>query len=130
MIDPPRPEVYDAIEKCRRANIKIIIVTGDHKITARAIGEELGILGLSDKIIDGTELDLMTEEELETQIEDIRIFARVSPSNKVSIVEALKKNQHIVAMTGDGINDAPSLKESRYRYSYGYRRNRCEQRIK
>lgn len=112
MIDPPRPEVYDAIEKCRRANIKIIMVTGDHKLTARAIGEELGILGPKDKIIDGAELDLMTKEELEKQIEYIRIFARVSPSNKVGIVEALKKNQHIVAMTGDGINDAPSLKKA------------------
>ncbi|MDP3012567.1 MAG: cation-translocating P-type ATPase, partial [Candidatus Hydromicrobium sp.] len=112
MIDPPRPEVYDAIEKCRRANIKIIMVTGDHKITARAIGEELGILGPADKIIDGAELDLMTKEELEKQIEYIRIFARVSPSNKVGIVEALKKNHHIVAMTGDGINDAPSLKKA------------------
>ena len=112
MIDPPRPEVYDAIEKCRRANIKIIMVTGDHKITARAVGEELGIFGPADKIIDGAELDLMTKEELEQQIEDIRIFARVSPSNKVDIVEALKKNQHIVAMTGDGINDAPSLKKA------------------
>ena len=112
MIDPPRPEVYDAIEKCKRANIKIIMVTGDHKLTARAIGEELGILGSKDKIIDGTEFDLMTKEELEKQIEHIRIFARVSPSNKVGIVEALKKNQHIVAMTGDGINDAPSLKKA------------------
>jgi len=112
MIDPPRPEVYDAIEKCRRANIKIIMVTGDHKITARAVGEELGIFGPADKIIDGPELDLMTKEELEEQIEDIRIFARVSPSNKVDIVEALKKKQHIVAMTGDGINDAPSLKKA------------------
>ncbi|MBU4313974.1 MAG: cation-translocating P-type ATPase [Actinobacteria bacterium] len=112
MIDPPRPEVYDAIEKCKRANIKIIMVTGDHKLTARAIGEELGILGPADKIIDGAELDLMTKEELEKQIEYIRIFARVSPSNKVDIVEALKKNHHIVAMTGDGINDAPSLKKA------------------
>ena len=112
MIDPPRPEVYDAIEKCRRANIKIIMVTGDHKLTARAIGEELGILGPKDKIIAGAELDLMTKEELEKQIEYIRIFARVSPSNKVDIVKALKKNHHIVAMTGDGINDAPSLKKA------------------
>ena len=112
MIDPPRPEVYDAIEKCKKANIKIIVVTGDYKITAKAIGEELGILEPSDRIIDGIELDSMTEKELEEQIEDIRIFARVSPSNKVRIVDALKKNQHIVAMTGDGINDAPSLKKA------------------
>ncbi len=112
MIDPPRPEVYDAIEKCKKANIKIIMVTGDHKITAKAIGEELGILGPADKIIDGAEFGAMTREELENQIEDIRIFARVSPANKVDIVEALKKNRHIVAMTGDGINDAPSLKKA------------------
>jgi len=112
MIDPPRPEVYEAIEKCKKANIKIIMVTGDHKITARAIGEELGILGPNDKVIDSVELDQMTEQELENRIEDIRIFARVSPANKVNIIEALKKNRHIVAMTGDGINDAPSLKRA------------------
>jgi P-type Ca2+ transporter type 2C len=112
MIDPPRPEVYDAIEKCKRANIKIVMVTGDHKITARAIGEELGILRGNDKIIDGSEFDLLSKDELESQIEHIRIFARVSPSNKVDIVEALKKKNHIVAMTGDGINDAPSLKKA------------------
>ncbi len=112
MIDPPRPEVYDAIEKCKRANIKIVMVTGDHKITARAIGEELNILGSNDKIVDGAEFDQLSKEDLENQIEDIRIFARVSPSNKVEIVEALKKKNHIVAMTGDGINDAPSLKKA------------------
>lgn len=112
MIDPPRVEVYDAIKKCKQANIRIIMVTGDHKITARAIGEELGILEPGDKIIEGTEFDMLTGEELESQIEDIRIFARVSPSHKVDIVEALKKKHHIVAMTGDGINDAPSLKKA------------------
>ncbi|MBN2072430.1 MAG: cation-translocating P-type ATPase [Actinobacteria bacterium] len=112
MIDPPRPEVYDAIKKTRQANIRVIMVTGDHKITAAAIGSELGLLGPDDKIIDGIELDHMTPEELEREIENISIFARVSPSNKVDIVDALKKNQHIVAMTGDGINDAPSLKKA------------------
>ena len=119
MIDPPRPEVYDAIEKCRKANIKIIMVTGDHKITARAIGEELGILGPADKIIDGIEFDMMGKHELEKQIENIKIFARVSPANKVDIVGALKKNNHIVAMTGDGINDAPSLKKADIGVSMG-----------
>ena len=112
MIDPPRPEVYDAIEKCRKANIKVIMVTGDHRLTARAIGEELGILSAKDKIIDGEQFDILTKKELQDQIEDIKIFARVSPSNKVDIVDALKKNNHIVAMTGDGINDAPSLKKA------------------
>ena len=112
MIDPPRPEVYDAIAKCKKANIKVIMVTGDHKITATAIGTELGLLEYGGRVIDGMEFDSMTEAELEEQIEDIRIFARVSPSNKVDIVDALKKKQHIVAMTGDGINDAPSLKKA------------------
>ncbi len=112
MIDPPRPEVYDAIAKCKKANIKVIMVTGDHKITATAIGTELGLLDLGGRVIDGMEFDSMTEAELEEQIEDIKIFARVSPSNKVDIVDALKKKQHIVAMTGDGINDAPSLKKA------------------
>ena len=112
MIDPPRPEVYDAIEKCKKANIKVIMVTGDHKLTATAIGAELGLMEYGGSIIDGLEFDNMTESELEEQIENIRIFARVSPSNKVAIVNALKKKMHIVAMTGDGINDAPSLKRA------------------
>ncbi|MBC8388009.1 MAG: cation-translocating P-type ATPase [Actinobacteria bacterium] len=112
MIDPPRPEVYDAIKRCRKANIKVIMVTGDHKLTAKAIGEELDILDTGDKIIDGEEFAALTKEELEEQIENIKIFARVSPSNKVDIINALKKNNHIVAMTGDGINDAPSLKKA------------------
>lgn len=112
MIDPPRAEVYAAIEKCRKANIKVIMVTGDHFLTAKAIGEELQILKPGEKIIEGAALDKMTPEELEKEIENISIFARVSPTNKVDIVEALKKNHHIVAMTGDGINDAPSLKRA------------------
>lgn len=112
MIDPPRPEVYDAIEKCRKANIEVIMVTGDHKLTAEAIGKELGILGENGKTIDGEQFDALTKEQLEKQIGDIKIFARVSPSNKVDIINALKKNNHIVAMTGDGINDAPSLKKA------------------
>ena len=112
MIDPPRPEVYDAIAKCKKANIKVTMVTGDHRITATAIGAELSLLDFGGRVIDGMEFDDMTESELEEQVEDIRIFARVSPSNKVDIVDALKKKQHIVAMTGDGINDAPSLKKA------------------
>lgn len=113
MIDPPRPEVYEAISKAKMANIKVIMVTGDHKLTATAIGKELKILNSQqDKILEGQELDSLTPGELEEQIEDIRIFARVSPTNKVQIVEALKKKSHIVAMTGDGINDAPSLKKA------------------
>ncbi len=112
MIDPPRPEVYDAVAKCKAADINIIMVTGDHKLTAKAIGEELGILKPNDRILDEEELNLLSEEELQNQIENIKVFARVSPEHKVAIVDALKKNDHIVAMTGDGINDAPSLKKA------------------
>ena len=112
MIDPPRPEVYDAVEKCKKANINIIMVTGDHKLTAKAIGEELGILGSGDIIIDEEEFNNLSKEELQSQIEKIKVFARVSPEHKVEIIDALKKNDHIVAMTGDGINDAPSLKKA------------------
>jgi Ca2+-transporting ATPase len=112
MIDPPRPEVYDAVKKCKKANINIIMVTGDHKLTAKAIGEELRILGSGDIIIDEEEFNNLTKEELQSQIEKIKVFARVSPEHKVEIVNALKKNDHIVAMTGDGINDAPSLKKA------------------
>ncbi|MBE3094483.1 MAG: cation-translocating P-type ATPase, partial [Actinobacteria bacterium] len=112
MIDPPRPEVYDAVAKCKAADINIIMVTGDHKLTAKAIGEELGILRPNDRILDEEELNLLSEEELQNQIENIKVFARVSPEHKVAIVDALKKNDHIVAMTGDGINDAPSLKRA------------------
>ncbi|MBE3035804.1 MAG: calcium-translocating P-type ATPase, PMCA-type [Candidatus Atribacteria bacterium] len=112
MIDPPRPEVFDAVAKCKAADINIIMVTGDHKLTAKAIGEELGILKPNDRILDEEELNLLSEEELQNQIENIKVFARVSPQHKVAIVDALKKNDHIVAMTGDGINDAPSLKRA------------------
>jgi len=112
MIDPPRPEAFDAVKKCRNANINIIMVTGDHKLTAKAIGRELGILGEQDRLVDEEELSAISSEDLVRDIEDIKVFARVSPENKVEIVEALKQNNHIVAMTGDGINDAPSLKKA------------------
>ncbi len=112
MIDPPRQEVYDAIKQCKKSNIEVIMVTGDHKLTARAIGIELGILSKGDQIIDGEEFDSLAPDELKERIGKIKIFARVSPSNKVAIVDALKENRHVVAMTGDGINDAPSLKKA------------------
>ncbi|MBM3710650.1 MAG: HAD-IC family P-type ATPase, partial [Actinobacteria bacterium] len=112
MIDPPRPEVYDAVQKCKNANINIIMVTGDHKLTAKAIGSELGILNAGDRIIDEEEFAAYSKEKLTRDIEQIKVFARVSPEHKVEIVDALKANDHIVAMTGDGINDAPSLKKA------------------
>ena len=92
MIDPPRPEVYDAIEKCKKANIKVIMVTGDHKLTATAIGAELGLMEYGGRVIDGLEFDDMTESELEEQIEDIRIFARVSPPIRLPLSMPLRKN--------------------------------------
>jgi Ca2+-transporting ATPase len=112
MLDPPRPEVFDAVKKCKKSNINIIMVTGDHKLTAKAIGEELGILGKNDMIIDEEEFSSFSDEKLKEEIEKIKVFARVSPEHKVNIVDALKEKDHIVAMTGDGINDAPSLKRA------------------
>lgn len=111
MIDPPRPEVKDALRLCTQAGIKVAMITGDHKNTATAIGKELGLLH-STLIIDGEELDAMSDEELESKAEDIAVYARVSPEHKVRIVNALKKRGHVVAMTGDGVNDAPALKNA------------------
>ncbi|MBM3705893.1 MAG: HAD-IC family P-type ATPase, partial [Actinobacteria bacterium] len=112
MIDPPRPEVFNAVAKCKESGINIIMVTGDHKLTAKAIGAELGILGENDRLVDEEEFSRMSNEDLIRDIEKIKVFARVSPEHKVNIVDALKQNDHIVAMTGDGINDAPSLKKA------------------
>lgn len=107
MIDPPREEVKEAIKKCRRAGIKVVMITGDHKLTAIAIAKELGIAG---KTLTGRELDEI--KDLHQLVEEISIYARVSPEHKMQITEALKKNGHIVAMTGDGVNDAPALKDA------------------
>ena len=107
MIDPPREEVKIAIEKCRQAGIKVVMITGDHEITARAVAKELGLSG---KVVTGQQLDEM--QDLEAQVEDIAIFARVNPEHKIKIVDALKKKGHVVAMTGDGVNDAPALKKA------------------
>lgn len=107
MIDPPREEVKAAIEKCRTAGIKIVMITGDHELTAKAIAKEIGLEGRS---ITGQQLEGMTN--LEDVVEDIAIYARVNPEHKIRIVDALKKKGHIVAMTGDGVNDAPALKKA------------------
>ncbi len=109
MIDPPREEVKEAIETCRDAGIRTVMITGDNAMTARAIGRELGFKG---KVMTGSELDDISEDELKKVVEEVDIFARVSPSHKVNILRALKSQDHIVAMTGDGVNDAPALKES------------------
>lgn len=112
MIDPPRAEVKDAVAKCRSAGIRAIMITGDHVETAKAIAKELDILREGDLCATGAQLDEMTDEELYAHIGKYAVFARVSPENKVRIVKAVKYNKQVVAMTGDGVNDAPSIKEA------------------
>ena len=110
MIDPPRPEAKAAVAVCRRAGIRPVMITGDHVVTASAIAKELGILQTGDRAITGGELDAMTEEELDGQVAQISVYARVSPENKIRIVKAWQRRGHVVSMTGDGVNDAPALK--------------------
>jgi len=110
MIDPPRPEAKEAVKVCRRAGIKPVMITGDHVVTASAIARELGIMEDGDKAITGTELDAMSDEQLDGEVEHISVYARVSPENKIRIVKAWQKKDRVVSMTGDGVNDAPALK--------------------
>lgn len=112
IIDPPREEVKDAVLKCKLAGIKPVMITGDHKNTAFAIGRNLGIANGPNQVITGDELEKLTDKDLLNKIDDIRIFARVSPFHKLRIVRAFKKKGNIVAMTGDGVNDAPAIKEA------------------
>jgi len=108
MADPPREEAGEAVRLCRQAGIKVVMITGDHKVTAESIARQLGLP--SGKTVTGAELQQMGDEELSKQIEDISVFARIEPLHKLRIVNALKSHGHIVAMTGDGVNDAPALK--------------------
>lgn len=110
IIDPPREEVKHAIKTCHDAGIRVIMITGDHKLTAQAIAKELGIYKKDDLVVDGEELSKMSDLKLRNTIKNISVFARVTPKDKLRIVNALKKNKGIVAMTGDGVNDAPALK--------------------
>lgn len=111
MIDPPRPEARDAIRTCEKAGIKVVMITGDHPITAEAVARELGLIKTG-RVVTGIELEDMDEEELDREVESIEVYARVSPSHKLRVVAALQKKEHIVAMTGDGVNDAPALKKA------------------
>ena len=111
MIDPPRPEAKAAIQTCEQAGIKAVMITGDHPLTAQAVARELGLLKAG-RVVTGAELEAMSEAEFEREVENIEVYARVSPAHKLRVVTALQKNGHIVAMTGDGVNDAPALKKA------------------
>jgi Ca2+-transporting ATPase len=111
MIDPPRPEATAAVQTCEQAGIKVVMITGDHPLTAEAIARELGILKAG-RLITGTELDALSDAEFERGAEAIEVYARVSPAHKLRVVTALQKKGHFIAMTGDGVNDAPALKKA------------------
>jgi Ca2+-transporting ATPase len=112
MIDPPREEVKSALQKARRAGIRTVMITGDYSNTARAIAEPIGLLRPGKKVMAGSELDAISDKELKSLIEDTDVFARVSPEHKMRIVDALQANDEVVAMTGDGVNDAPAIKRA------------------
>lgn len=111
MMDPPREEVIEAIAQCKRAGIKTVMITGDNKLTASAVGKTIGLLD-EGKVIEGSEIDKMNDEELAEVAQYVSIYARATPAHKLRIVDALKRRGHIVAMTGDGVNDAPALKKA------------------
>ncbi|WP_353684643.1 HAD-IC family P-type ATPase [Thermodesulfovibrio sp. 3907-1M] len=112
MIDPPRPEAIEAIKGCKKAGIRVVMITGDHAVTAKAIGEMLGISDSKSKVITGKELENMSDEELFHKVKEVSVYARVSPEHKLRIVEQFKRHGEIVAVTGDGVNDAPALKSA------------------
>lgn len=110
MIDPPRTEVAQSVRTCREAGIRTIMITGDHKVTALAIAKELGIFRKGDTVVTGDELDSMSDEELDSAVKTAAVFSRVSPADKLRIIQSLKRTGEITAMTGDGVNDSPALK--------------------
>jgi Ca2+-transporting ATPase len=119
MVDPPRREAIEAVKKCKNAGIKVVMITGDHRETARAVAEEVGIMTKKDRILEGKELDAISEKEFEKIVDKVKVFARNEPHHKLRIVKALKKKGNIVAMTGDGVNDAPALEEADIGISMG-----------
>ncbi len=108
-MDPPREEVYEAVKECQNAEIRPIMITGDHKQTAHAIGKKLGFVGEKDQALDGSELDKMSDKDLNSRLKQIAVFARVHPEQKMRIINAFREHDNVVAMTGDGVNDAPAL---------------------
>jgi len=119
MIDPPRKEVRQAVKECREAGIRTVMITGDHALTAKAIAEQIGLLPPGGRVVTGIELNSMRESELEKALDDTYVFARVTPAHKLKIVHAFQNKGHIVAMTGDGVNDAPAIKASDIGISMG-----------
>ena len=111
MIDPPREEAREAVKRCEEAGITVVMITGDHPVTARAVANELGLLN-GGRVFTGAELEITDDEEFQEEVKDIRVYARVSPAHKLRVVTALQANGEIVAMTGDGVNDAPALKKA------------------
>jgi Ca2+-transporting ATPase len=112
MIDPPRQEVKHAMEKASQAGIRTVMITGDYPNTARAVAQEIGLLRPGHKVLTGADLDRMSDDILKNEIEQVDVFARVSPEHKMRIVDALQANEEVVAMTGDGVNDAPAIKRA------------------
>jgi P-type Ca2+ transporter type 2C len=112
MIDPPREEVKVAVKECKDAGIRAVMITGDHRTTAEAIGKQIGLMEEGDRVVTGVELDQMSDEDLFNEVKHITVYARVSPEHKMRIIDAWKKHGDVVAMTGDGVNDAPALKKA------------------
>ncbi len=112
MLDAPRPEVREAVRLCREAGIRPVMITGDHQLTAKAIAIDLGIARAGDRILTGKELEVMSPADLDREVDQVNVYARVSPEHKLRIVQSLQRQHHFVAMTGDGVNDAPALKQA------------------
>ena len=125
MIDPPREGVKEAVRECKKAGIKTVMITGDHIATAKAIAQDLGILKNGDFAITGNQLDNIKDDELQKNIMKYSVFARVSPEHKVRVVKAFQSAGAVVAMTGDGVNDAPALKNADIGIAMGKKRYRC-----
>jgi Ca2+-transporting ATPase len=112
MLDAPRPEVRQAVARCRQAGIRPVMITGDHQLTAQALAQDIGIITERDRALSGAALEQLDQAGLEQAVQDVSVYARVSPEHKLRIVQALQRQHHVVAMTGDGVNDAPALKQA------------------